>query len=563
MIKRSFRFLFLWIAVLATVLSSVPAVSATPTDHPNTYKNTGDMRADLIGVALTQVGYYEGPNNDTKYGEWYGYNNLGWCGMFVTWCAEQAGIPTSIIPKTGTSNPADYNVTCYSGKEYRPQTGDLFFRKSGSSYAHVGIVYYLDGDNFYTIEGNTYWQGPEGVYIRCRKIADYDFGVVNYPDTTQHSYQAGYEASHPHKEYKKCSHCGDKYYTGSTKTSPDCQECKKANCTHSYTGWTTTGSSKHTRSCSKCGKTETANHSWNSGSVTKQPTCGKSGEKVRTCTVCSATRSESIAQLTKHDFGAWEFLSDEKHTRSCASCGKTETVAHTEDAAWNSDDLSHWHACSDCEVRLHEQAHSFGAECNSPCQLCGFLREEGHSYETDWTIDDNGHRKVCSVCQSETPLEDHIFDNNCDDTCNTCGYTRQAGHTFAEQYMSDGNGHWKTCTQCHTKTDIQPHIPGPAATEDHPQTCTVCQKMLSPVKVHTHDFKVSTTTAQYHISTCSCGEQTGNVLHTWDPLTDRCSTCNAVRPSSTVTTILFAAIPAMALVSLFPLLIRSIRRRFC
>ena len=109
--------------------------------YENTYKNTGNMRADIIGVALTQVGYYEGKNNDTKYGVWYGRNNLGWCGMFVAWCADQAGIPKSIIPKNGTTNPADFKAKVYSGKNYRPQQGDLFFSKSGSGYSHVGLVY--------------------------------------------------------------------------------------------------------------------------------------------------------------------------------------------------------------------------------------------------------------------------------------------------------------------------------------------------------------------------------------------------------------------------------------
>ena len=38
--------------------------------YENTYSNTGNMRNDIIGVALTQVGYTEGANNYTKYGVW-------------------------------------------------------------------------------------------------------------------------------------------------------------------------------------------------------------------------------------------------------------------------------------------------------------------------------------------------------------------------------------------------------------------------------------------------------------------------------------------------------------
>ena len=278
MLKRAIRLLMLSILILTTVFPAVPFVHATPMDHPNTYKNTGNMRADIIGVALTQVGYYEGKNNDTKYGIWYGLNNRGWCGMFVAWCADQAGIPKSIIPKNGTTIPANFKATVYSGKNYRPLPGDLFFTKSGSGYSHVGIVYYLDGDYFYTLEGNTYQnQGPEGVYIHRRKIADFEFGVPNYPVGDEHTYYAGYESAHPHKEYYKCDHCGDRYYTGKTQSSSTCTQCIVASCSHSYGSWTSSGTSRHARSCTKCGKKETADHTWDGGKTTRQPTCAKKG----------------------------------------------------------------------------------------------------------------------------------------------------------------------------------------------------------------------------------------------------------------------------------------------
>jgi hypothetical protein len=86
------------VLVLITLFSLVPESMVTVhAAYENTHRNTGDQRADLIGVALTQVGYREGSRNYTKYGVWYGSPNMAWCGAFISWCANQAGIPSSIM----------------------------------------------------------------------------------------------------------------------------------------------------------------------------------------------------------------------------------------------------------------------------------------------------------------------------------------------------------------------------------------------------------------------------------------------------------------------------------
>ena len=95
--NRGFRILA---AVLAAVLlvglaapgitptvSAAQAVPHVPT-FENTYVNTGIQRLDILGVALTQMDYMEGNNNDTKYGTWYGLPYNPWCAMFITWCAR-------------------------------------------------------------------------------------------------------------------------------------------------------------------------------------------------------------------------------------------------------------------------------------------------------------------------------------------------------------------------------------------------------------------------------------------------------------------------------------------
>ena len=562
MLKRATRLLILYIMILTAVFPAVPVANATPMDHPNTYKNTGDMRADIIGVALTQVGYYEGSNNDTKYGVWYGLNNRAWCGIFVAWCADQAGIPKSIIPKNGTTNPAGFKATVYSGKNFRPQPGDLFFSKSGNGYSHVGIVYYLDGDYFYTLEGNTYHnQGPEGVYIRRRKIADYDFGVPNYPVGNEHSYYVGYETAHPHKEYYKCDHCGDKYYTGKTQTSSTCRDCTVANCSHSYGKWSSTGASQHTRSCSKCGKKETANHTWDSGTTTKQPTCNSQGVSTKTCTACSATRTSSIPALTTHNYGAWTYKNEKQHTRSCRDCTKKETAAHRAADSWTTDEDSHWYACTDCDGHIQEEKHRFDTQCDAPCQICGFLRPNGHSFSTDWKTDSSEHWHACEICDAPGTKGVHIYDNSCDGTCNICGYDRQVQHAFSEQLLSDATGHWGKCVMCGFTAEVQPHEPGAVATEEQPQLCTLCGWELAPKLPHSHDYKPSPNTPLTHSMICDCGVHSEDQWHSWDVAALRCSICLFDLKESLPTLILLCAIPVAALLSCLVLMIHWLKKR--
>ena len=155
--------------------------------YENTYTNTGNQRDDIIGVAKTQLGYREGANNATKYGTWYGLPNQPWCAMFISWCARQAGIPTSVLKNSAVAAPdAQYfNIPYYDGASYTPQKGDLFFTKS---WSHVGLVYYVDGDYFYTIEGNSNNTGSsEGTSVvsNRRKISNFYFGVPNYTGTPE------------------------------------------------------------------------------------------------------------------------------------------------------------------------------------------------------------------------------------------------------------------------------------------------------------------------------------------------------------------------------------------
>lgn len=84
---------------------------------------------------------------------------------------------------------------------------------------------------------------------------------------------------------------------------------------------------KYTKSIAATGK-----HTWNSGAVTKQPTCTSKGVKTYRCKGCGAAKTETVAATGKHK---WVEHAEEKHygkvtvylwvntVEICNTCGKT------------------------------------------------------------------------------------------------------------------------------------------------------------------------------------------------------------------------------------------------
>ncbi len=138
---------FLSILLIITAFSpvTVKADVTYSTEYPNTWNNTGEYIEDLIGVAMTQVGYYGNTTVGTKYGAWYGenYTYSQWCAMFVAWCANQAGIPTSVIHKTAKANNYRNSGTYHYKDGYTPKRGDLVLYNPMTN-GYSGTYYWPD-----------------------------------------------------------------------------------------------------------------------------------------------------------------------------------------------------------------------------------------------------------------------------------------------------------------------------------------------------------------------------------------------------------------------------------
>jgi hypothetical protein len=62
--------------------------------------------ARLIEVATAEIGTIEGPkDNETKYGAYTKANFQPWCGSFVNWCGNEAGvkIPNTVYTPAGVT----------------------------------------------------------------------------------------------------------------------------------------------------------------------------------------------------------------------------------------------------------------------------------------------------------------------------------------------------------------------------------------------------------------------------------------------------------------------------
>ncbi len=580
--SRLNRFLCLLLALLMLPMMIPGLVLSVSADYENTYVNTGDQRADIIGVALTQLGYRQGTYGYTKYGAWYGSPYMDWCGAFISWCARQADVPQSVLQTSGYVTPRveHFNIpdvfTYASGRT--PQPGDIFFVMDGNTYLHAGIVYYIEGNYFYTLEGNTHdGSGIYGVYCRQRGLGgSYKFASPNYANipTHTHDYSGStkYEDAHPHAAYKSCAVCGLKSFTGSNGTLSSCITCKQANCSHKFDTFSQLNEDKHRATCGLCGLKEDVAHSYSSNVKYEDAHPHK---EYRTCTSCgkkkyTGNNGAVLSCITckqancSHSYDTFEKLSDGKHLATCSLCDKQieqshnyqgaaqyesqhphleyktcascyqitytgnlgmdlscitckqENCSHRYEIFENLDDVKHHATCVLCdkeadlphqwtpELTIRETSckeaglkrrqcvlcqmvketeipilteHSFGQTQydgitghKTVCEVCG-IREDGqHRISMEWTFDSLSHWRECEDCGGRMESTPHNFTGDCESACADCGYQSPEGHMYGVMWKSNEDYHWLACRKCGEIKDKRGHT----YTNDCDETCDIC-----------------------------------------------------------------------------------------
>lgn len=118
--------------------------------------------ARLVEVALGEVGTIEGPkDNETKYGAFTKANFQPWCGSFVMWCANQAGVAMPNTVYTPAGAQAFMKAGTWQAVDVAaPAVGDIcyfdFPNDGVDRISHVGIVVAVNSDGTVdVVEGNT------------------------------------------------------------------------------------------------------------------------------------------------------------------------------------------------------------------------------------------------------------------------------------------------------------------------------------------------------------------------------------------------------------------------
>lgn len=271
--------------------------------------------------------------------------------------------------------------------------------------------------------------GSNNLLVAC----EHNWGITWQTDSTSH--------------WHSCSICNGKdnivNHSGGTATCTEkaiCEGCSLPygnTLGHDFTGDTwQTDADHHWKKCSRCDVTDTESpHEWNSGKVTTQPTCTTAGQKTYTCTVCSATKVETLDALG-HNFA--------KYDAKAATC--TEI-------GWNT-----YFTCTNCNYTTYKEIAALG------------------------------HDKVSHNGKAATCTEKGW---NAYNTCSRCDYTTYKeiaalGHDFTSNtWQSDAHRHWKKCSRCKAAGKKTQHTGGTATCKDR-AVCTTCSKAYGTLDAKHH-----------------------------------------------------------------------------
>ena len=185
-------------------------------------------------------------------------------------------------------------------------------------------------------------------------------------------------------------------------------------------------------------------HSWDSGVVTKQPTCTEAGTKTYTCTSCGKTKTTEIAATghqhteirnKKEATCKAEGYTGDTYCTDCETKVSSGQAIPKTDHTWDNGKVTTEATCEHTGVRTYT------------CSVCGETKEE-ETPKTDHSYDDGTVTKkptcietgiktyTCTVCQKtkteEIPATGHQHTeirNKKEATCTETGYT---GDTYCK-----------------------------------------------------------------------------------------------------------------------------------
>lgn len=111
------------------------------------------MAENVLKIAAGEIGNTEKPSgsNLTKYGEWYGWNGVAWCAIFVAYCFAKSGHALPCKTASCSELLSWYRKNQPERVVKDPRPGDIIIYDFG----HTGIVESVTAGTITAIEGNT------------------------------------------------------------------------------------------------------------------------------------------------------------------------------------------------------------------------------------------------------------------------------------------------------------------------------------------------------------------------------------------------------------------------
>lgn len=309
--------------------------------------------------------------------------------------------------------------------------------------------------------------------------------------------------------------------------------------------WSTTESrydnNQHGIKCQKCGAWQDGSlkdHTWQLTETIIAPTCSTAGEGTYTCTVCKATKTDTIAADGKsHVLDKATSNGDGTHSAKCKECTYAEAavpctnngscvcticggdIPHTytakqvkvdalKSAATCEKDATYYYSCSVCgKVEEGNADHYFTAEGSA---LGHGWKDAEEDLKSAATCEDNAvYYQKCSRCE--------ISSKGIDDTKVYEKPNSALGHKFeanAENAVYNNDGHSYKCTRC-DKIGLDGVV---NATEkcsygaytqvdetNHKRTCSICgHEDVSAHNMSKWTFR-GTLTTNTHTRSCTDG----------------------------------------------------------
>ena len=235
-------------------------------------------------------------------------------------------------------------------------------------------------------------------------------------------------------------------------------------------------------------------------------TCTEAGQEISRCTRCDTLGTRDKAALgheytVLHETIEPTCTADGYSTYECVRCGDVDpthkdivkALNHDWKTEWSKDGANHWHACTRCDAKNDEAAHTYGDVSYTWEQTAGTWKATA--------------KRTCTVCKwDETETVTAAGVKSKEPTCTVNGETTYTAafenaafttqtktvadidalnHDWKTEWSKDGANHWHDCTRCDEKNDEAAHTYGGVSytwTQTRgawkataKRTCTVCE----------------------------------------------------------------------------------------